>query len=168
MAYEFYVTIEGKQQGAFKGESLRETGKDKLTGLSFNHTITAPRDQQTGRASGSRQHGAITFSKEWGAATPQIFQAMVTNEVLPSVLFEFFHSNEEGELEVYHTINLTNATVSKVDYSTGGGSVGGESSARGSSTHDTHEIETVSFSYERIEHKNVIESIVAEDNYRAR
>jgi type VI secretion system secreted protein Hcp len=86
MAYEFYVTIKGKKQGQFKVEILRELLMFKIPALRFLYELKAPRDAATGQASGKRQHSPITMTKEWGPASPQIFQALVMNEVLESVL----------------------------------------------------------------------------------
>jgi len=163
MAYEFYVTIEGTRQGAFKGESPREAHNKKVAGLSYSHEITSPRDIATGQASGKRQHGPISITKEWGAASPQLFQALVTNEVLKSVLFEFFHTTPDGLEEVYHTIKLANATVSKIKQMTGSGE--SSSSAKTGATYDTHELEEVSFTYQSIEVENMPGQTSAGDDW---
>lgn len=42
-----------------------------------SYTVKSPRDLATGQASGKRQHGSVTFSKEWGPASPQL-RAMTT------------------------------------------------------------------------------------------
>jgi len=154
MAYEFYVTIEGTKQGKWKGESPRDKHKDKIGGLSYFHEIKSPRDVATGQASGKRQHGAITITKEWGASTPQSFQCLCTNEVLKTVLFEFFKTNATGEEYLYHTIKLTNATISNIKYMTGAGAGEGASSAKHTSHLDTHELEALSFTYQKIEVEN--------------
>jgi len=163
MAYEFYVTIEGMKQGKFKGESIREAHKDKITGLSYSHEISSPRDIATGRASGKRQHGPVTITKEWGASTPQIFQALVHNETLKTVLFEFIHTTPDGLEEVYQTIKLANATVSKVRQVTGKGE--SSDSAKTQATYDTHELEEVSFTYQRIEVENLPGKTSAVDDW---
>ncbi len=111
MAYEFYVTIKGKKQGPFKGESPKARYKDKIPAVHFLYEIKAPRDVSTGQASGKRQHSPVMITKEWGAASPQILQALVTNEMLDFVFFEFVRTNPAGEEEIYYTIRLTNATV---------------------------------------------------------
>ncbi len=36
------------------------------------YTVKGPRDSASGQATGKRQHGPVTFVKEWGAATPQL------------------------------------------------------------------------------------------------
>ena len=112
MAGVFYVTIEGSKQGRFKGESAREKMKDKLEALTFAYEVTSPRDVATGQASGKRRHSPITFTKQWGAASPQLFQAAVTNELLKTVLFEFLRTNQDGQEQVFQTVKLTSATIS--------------------------------------------------------
>jgi type VI secretion system secreted protein Hcp len=114
MAYEFYVTVDGTKQGRFKGESKREQHAHKLAGLSFSYEVSSPRDASTGQATGKRRHGPVTFTKAWGAATPQLFQALVTNEVLRSVLFEFVRSGEDGTEQIFQTIRLTNVGVAAI------------------------------------------------------
>jgi type VI secretion system secreted protein Hcp len=165
MAYEFYVTIKGVKQGDFKGESIRAEHAKKIAGLSYSHEITAPRDIASGRASGKRQHGPITFTKEWGASTPMIFQALVNNEVLESVLFEFYNTNDSGEEQIYHKITLSKATVSKIKQVTGTGESAG--SAKTSAIHDTHELEEVSLTYEKIEVESVTGATLAMDDWAA-
>lgn len=165
MAYEFYVTIKGKTQGAFKGESKRTAHAEKISGLSYSHSIKSPRDIATGQASGKRQHGPITITKEWGPSTPQLFQALTTNEQLDSVLFEFFRTTPEGVEEVYHKITLTNATVSQIEYTTGSGESAG--TAKTTADYDTHELERISFTYERIDTESLIGKTAATDDWRS-
>lgn len=158
MAYEFYVTIKGTKQPNFKGESNRKIGEGKIAGLGLQHEIKSPRDLATGQASGKRQHAPITITKEWGAATPQIMQALCTNEVLKSVLFEFVRTNPEGVEEVHYTITLANATISNVKQYVG--------DTRHDNASDTHELEDVSFTYERIEWDNKWDKTTAFDSWK--
>ena len=78
MAYEFYVTVEGSKQGKLKGESDREDStRTSCTGprvpLRRQH---AAREAGSGMATGRRTHQPVSFVKEWGAATPQLLQAL--------------------------------------------------------------------------------------------
>jgi type VI secretion system secreted protein Hcp len=157
MAYEFYITIEGTKQGKFKGESIRDKHKDKLEGLAFEWKVQSPRDIATGQASGKRQHLPIKVTKEWGAASPQIFHALCTNEVLKSVLFEFVRTTAEGAEEIHHTIKLTNATVSELHPYIG--------MAKHEERTDVHELEEVSFTYQKIEIENKIAKTMAVDDW---
>ncbi len=45
------------------------------------YTIKSPRDSASGQASGKRQHGAVTFIKEWGPSTPQLMAFNPTYDV---------------------------------------------------------------------------------------
>lgn len=114
MAGVFYVTIVGTKQGQFKGESTRAAAKGKLEGLTFVSEVSSPRDAGSGMATGKRMHSPIVFTKQWGAASPQLFQAAVTNEILKSVLFEFLATDKAGKEHVFQTVKLTNATISDV------------------------------------------------------
>ncbi len=158
MAYEFYVTIEGTKQGKFKGESIRDQHKNKIEGLAFEWKIQSPRDVATGLPSGKRQHGPIKITKEWGAASPQIFQALVTNEVLKSVLFEFIRTGDPGEEFVHHTIKILNATVSEQKPTI--------SMTKHEEHADVHELEEVSFTYQRVEIENIPGKTMATDDWK--
>src|ERR1051326_3029705 len=117
MAYEFYVTIQGSKQGTFKGgaDGVGKTKKNaRIPGIRFFFETISPRDLATGQASGKRQHKPILITKEWDAASPQLFSALVNNEILKSVLFEFVKTNAQGAEFVYHTVKLTNASVSDI------------------------------------------------------
>src|SRR5262249_42782078 len=99
--YVFYVSIQGAKQGKFKGEGAH-AHKNVIPAHSFSYEVISPRDVATGQATGKRQHSPVTISKEWGAASPQLFQAAVTNEPLQSVLFEFPVTDARGVEVVHH------------------------------------------------------------------
>lgn len=159
MAYEFYVTIEGTKQGKFKGESVRERKAERLSGISFHYSVSSPRDVATGQASGKRQHQPVSFVKEWGAATPQLFQAAVTNEVLKTVLFEFVKTNENGEEYVFHTVKLTNASINQIDQY-----IDGEPEPPA----DSRALERVALAFQRIEIQNADGKTMATDDWASR
>jgi type VI secretion system Hcp family effector len=105
--YEFYITIVGAKQGAFKGEG---SGKHdgKLVGLAFEQASTAA----SGGTGGAKpSFGPVRFTRRWDAASPQLLTALATGEVLTDVRFEFLRSNDEGEETVFHAIRLTGARV---------------------------------------------------------
>lgn len=146
MAYEFYVQVEGQQQGYFKNESPREQHQGKLPGSSFHYNVRSPRDSAIGLTTGKRVHQPVSFVKAWGASTPQFFQALCTNEVLKSVVFEFVKTSPEGEEYVYHTVKLTNATVSEIDQYL--------ADDPSHPSHDNPELERISLGFQRIEIQN--------------
>ncbi|MGH8103043.1 MAG: type VI secretion system tube protein TssD [bacterium] len=148
------ATMQGTKQGAFKGDD--PSGKIPVAG--FNYEVTSPRDAATGMATGKRQHKPITIIKEWGAASPLIFKALVNNEVLSKVAFEFSRINPQGQNEVYYTITLTNAMVSSIKQSCPQAAGGGKCTAP---------VEEVSFTFQKIEMENKIAKTMAVDDWSA-
>ena len=155
MAYEFYVTIEGTKQGRLAGESTRAVHEGKLTGIGFSYEVTSSRGAASGRASRKREHGPVTFTKEWGPASPQLFQALVTNEVLESALFEFVRTHDVGVERVFQTIKLTNATVTSIHQYV---------AAQEDAELDNPELEDVALSFRDIEFTNVDAKTTASDS----
>jgi type VI secretion system secreted protein Hcp len=157
MAYEFYVSIEGTKQGKFKGESLREAWKGKIPALDFHYEVKSPRDTASGLATGKRQHQPVTIIKQWGASSPQIFQALVTGEVLKTVLFEFVDTSPEGEEQIFYTIKLTNASIVVYHPSL---------HQQNPVSIDIHQTEEVSFTFQKIEIENKLAKTMASDDWK--
>ncbi len=157
MAYEFYVSIRGKKQGEFKGESPRERHQQKIAAIRFQYEVRSPRDLATGQASGKRQHSPIIITKEWGAASPQIFQALVTNELLDSVQFDFIRTNADGEEEIYYRIRLTNANISDLKQYM--------DDTKHANQYDTRMLEDVSFTFQKIEVEDLPGKTMASDDW---
>ena len=155
MAYEFYVTIEGTKQGRLAGESTREVHKGKLAGIAFSYEVTSARGAASGRASRKREHGPVTFTKEWGAASPQLFQALVTGEVLKSALFEFVRTNDVGVEHIFHTIKLRNASVTSIHQYV---------AAQEDAELDNAELEDVALTFRDIEITNIDGKTMASDS----
>ncbi len=150
MSFQFYVTIEGAEQGKFKGEVAEKELANKIGGLAFDFEVTAPYDKATGMSSGKRQMSPVKFVKEWGAASPQIFQALAKNEVIKSVLFEFYRSVPQGGRVCYYTIKLTNGKI--VHYHQFVATSARQQLAIEGST--THELEEVAFVFQKIDVEN--------------
>lgn len=160
MSHQFFMSIEGTKQGKFKGTAIQAAFKDKTPCLAFEYQVVSPRDAQTGASSGKRQHKELKITKEWDAATPQIFQALTQNEVLKSVMFEFVRTNPNGEEYVYHTVKLVNATVSDQKQYVHDSTFG-----TGTAKNDVLELETVAFTFQRIEIENKDGKTMAVDDW---
>lgn len=161
MAKEFYVTIEGTKQGMFRGEY-----KNRIMGLAFGYEVISPRDATLGQATGKRRHQPIWFVKEWSPVSPQIFQALVTNEVLKSVLFEFYQKTPAGIDELYFTINITNASFSGMRFLKGNDGVGSTCLVPGASlAGNSKELEVVTLTFQRIEIESKTGKTIAVDEW---
>jgi type VI secretion system secreted protein Hcp len=111
---DIYISVEGTKQGKFKGETSMVkgfTGQSRV--LKFSYGVVSPRDLFTGQASGKRQHKPMIITREPGAASPQFFKALVTNEALKPVVIQFVRGNvNTGVNEVQQIITLTNPSIS--------------------------------------------------------
>ena len=111
------VDIHGQRQGGFKGEAPAPHAT-QFEALELSYEVNSPRDRASGQASGTRVHKPVTITRAWGPASPQIFQACVTNEVLLKVQFDCYGSDETTPNVLVHTVLLTNATVGQAKYRT--------------------------------------------------
>ena len=109
-----YIIIEGTKQGLFKGESNNQKHSNAIEALSYNYSITSPKDLSTGATTGKRQHQPVVIVKEWGAASPQLFQSVFTNEILKKITIQLYNTNSDGAETLFQTITLTNASIFKI------------------------------------------------------
>lgn len=106
------LSAEGTKQGKFKGESVRSKFADKAEIAAYLHEIVSPRDAASGMSSGKRSHQPIILLKQFGASSPQFFQALTNNEVLKTVVIDFYKNDASGMEVNYYTVTLTNVSVS--------------------------------------------------------
>jgi type VI secretion system secreted protein Hcp len=159
MAQQFYATIKAATQGTLKGQGTGRE-KDKILGVGFTYGLAVPIDPASGLPSGKRRHKPVVFTKEWDAASPQLYQAAATNEVLKSVLFEFITTNSYGKEEVDYTVELTNATISGFD-----GSL--HIAEKAGPIVDTRELEVITLEFQKIVITSVTGGTTASDDWEA-
>jgi type VI secretion system Hcp family effector len=103
----------------------------------------------------SKQHDVITITREKDEASPLLLKALSTNEVLTQVSFKVF---KPGDPLKYKTITLTNATITKINPIKG---------RTGGAQNDTHELEEISFTFQKITYTNVSGGKSATDDWDA-
>jgi type VI protein secretion system component Hcp len=74
-----FMTIEGEKQGKFKGSTHIKGREDAIQIHDYKLGMTAPRDTQSGQATGARQHQGISFTKALDDASPQFMQALTNS-----------------------------------------------------------------------------------------
>jgi type VI secretion system secreted protein Hcp len=158
MPIQIYATISGAKQGAFKGESTQKGREGKIPGVGFSYGLAIPRDATSGQAAGKRMHRPIVFTKEWGASSPQFYAAAFSNELLSSVLFEFYATSPSGTQVVDHTIKLTNAIIVETGQSILLPQSGGP-------VIDSRDLHAISFTFQKIEITSLTGGTSAADNW---
>jgi type VI secretion system secreted protein Hcp len=132
-----YLSITGSKQGPFPGEAVRDYHAGRWISASrIALDPSQPRDVASGQTSGKRQHAPVKFVKALGAASPQLFRAAATKEVL-SVRLQFVRPTSAASDHVYRTVQLTGVVVRTVKRTA-------------SPTSATMEYEEVMFTFETI------------------
>lgn len=157
MAINFYITIDAVKQGRLRGEGKTETTKDKIPGLAYLYEAEVARVAPSGRSRGARKHSPVAFVKPWGAASPQLYQALVTNEILKVVLFEFVRAGDDGIELVYHRVKLSEASILAIKHEI--------NPSKNDNFPDEPAIERVALSFQRIEIENLIGKTIAADEW---
>jgi type VI secretion system Hcp family effector len=139
--------------------SLRAQNADNMMTITGPHTkVTSKLKNATSvmnvtlKNVASKQHDVITVTREKDAASPMLFQALATNEVLTQVSFKVF---KPGDPQSYKTITLTNATITKINRT------------HGAEAGHTQELEEISFTFQKITFTNAIHSKSATDDWNA-
>lgn len=124
VSLEAYMTIKGKKQGdiskdASKPDSIGQVAKGasdkqaKITLVAFASGIIVPRDGTSGVATGARNHQPVTITKFFDRASPLLWQALATNELLEDVVCEFYRTDPGGMPHPQNFFKMTwkNATL---------------------------------------------------------
>jgi len=157
-----YLSVEGAKTGQFRGNSTAEGHEGTIECIGFRYAVTVAHDIGTGRSSGKRQHSPVVIVKNIDYSTPQFLQSSYSDEILKTVVIEFFKKASDGRLTVYYKITLTNASISQISQFGGISSPDGISNT-GNSTNAQEEI-TLTFQNITIEH--LIGNTTAIDNWR--
>jgi len=158
-------------------------GKGKLHGMAYGAKIITPSNldlslfqmasdssQPTGHTSGRRHHNPIVIVKEVDSASPLLWQACCTNEVLQSVDLTLVRSGGTGGHEqVVATIKLTNAEISKVDQYHPHLILPPKKPKHGNSTQHIHtnELEEFSVTFMEVTYTIVMKSKAGSDDWSA-
>lgn len=110
-----WVTITGTRQGKLTGDGPQSVqGRIRAQGVTWG--VASARDTASGQALGRRQYQPLVFTHEYlSPSTPQLLQALASNEVLEPVQIEFMGTSpSRGTVEVRQTIDLKAANVTSL------------------------------------------------------
>lgn len=140
-ALNAYMRITGDTQGEIKGDVTQAGREDSILVKSYGYSVSAAYDTASGLPTGKRQHRPIRILKEIDKASPLLFNALVNNENLSSVIIRFWRPSSTGAEVQYYTVELVNARI--VSIMPNSSSADAESSAIPAR-------ETVSFTFQKI------------------
>jgi type VI secretion system secreted protein Hcp len=171
-ALNAYVKFTGQKQGPFKGGGITIKGHtDQSIVFGIDLDTQVPADLSTGLATGKRQHSPLILVKPIDAATPQIFQALVTNEVLKTVEVDLSQTNVVGQNANFFTYKLTNAQIIDVHHSLTTPCVGSApcraTGPDGNIVGPDEPTETVALTFQKIEITYVNGGVTASDDWQS-
>ncbi len=153
MALDARLYVTGETQGEIEGSG--EGGWIVIDG--WAHEVIAPRDAASGLPTGKRQHKPLSVTKPIDRSTPLLMTLLTQNENVTNWTLEVYRTAVTGEVELYFTIELTNATVAGVRM---------ESLNNSYAENAPHEPrEHVSFTYQKITWTYADGGITAEDDW---
>ncbi|MBI6926739.1 Hcp family type VI secretion system effector [Pseudomonas putida] len=118
-----YIKIEGQTQGnitagAFTSDSVGnvfvEGHEDEILVQEIKHQVTVPTDPQSGQPAGQRVHKPFTFTSSLNKATPLMYQALSSGEMLTTVDVNWYRTSVEGKQEHFFTTKLEDATIVEI------------------------------------------------------
>jgi type VI secretion system Hcp family effector len=128
MALDADITVTGQKQGKFAGQNSVKSRAGSSVVLSTDWGMEAPRDNHTGLSVGKREHKPCTVHLTLDSAAINYQTALANNEVLTSVLVNFYQTaaatlsqvggagGSGGEAKPYYTMEFKNAVVQKIEF----------------------------------------------------
>ncbi len=137
-----FMTIITREHGTIEGACDLEGLEGTIEIYALDHTVEIPRNPGTGLPSGRRIHKDLTVNKQIDKSTPLLYQALCMGDKLPEVEMAWYRMDETGSMEIFYTIRLENAVISRITpWSPYNTDPIGE---------DYYQLEAVSFAYEKI------------------
>jgi type VI secretion system secreted protein Hcp len=146
----------GTTQGAIQGFNTMAGHEDEIMGHALEQQVYIPYNRETGKPKGLRIHGPLKINKSFDKASPALYKACVTGEVLSEVVLKFYRIDPSGTEENYFTITLEDAII--VEIKPHMLNHFKEEDAR------YDHMEDVSFTYERVSWRWEPDGIVSEDS----
>ncbi len=163
-----YMTIEGNSQGnitqdAFTEDSVgniwQEGHENEILVQAFKHNVMIPRDPRSGQPTGQRVHQPMTVTKIFDKASPLLYNALCSGELLTTVEIKWYRTAPSGVQEHYFTIKMEDAIIVDIQ----GYMPNCQDPANDAFTH----LEDISFSYRSITWNHEVAGTSGSDDWRA-
>jgi type VI secretion system secreted protein Hcp len=114
MAIPAYLFLKDDGGADIKGSvDVRDReGSIEITG--FGHSLRIPTDDNTGKLTGTRIHGAMTIEKIFDSSSPYLYKAVATGQRLQSAEIRWYNINDAGQEAEYFNMLLEGVKVVSV------------------------------------------------------
>ncbi len=165
-----YISIEGQTQGnitagAFTSDSVGniyvEGHEDEVLVQEFSHVVTVPTDPpQSGQPSGQRVHKPFKFTSALNKATPLMYNALASGEMLPKVELKWYRTSVEGKQEHFFSTILEDATIIDINCNM-------PPHCQDAANADFTQLVTVSLSYRKVTWEHAVAGTSGADDWRS-
>jgi type VI secretion system secreted protein Hcp len=164
MALNAYLKLKGQNSGDVKGSVTQKGREDTIMVHAYTHEIVTPRDAASGLPTGKRMHKPLTITKEIDKSSPILYSILVNNENITEFELQFWKpqikaASGVGSEVQFYTIKLVNANISQMHEYVLDNKI--------PANMPIPPMETVSFTYQKIEWTWVDGGITANDDWEA-
>ncbi len=108
-----FAQVVGAIQGPIEGSSERPSREGFVEAFGFGHEVRVPHDPGTGLPSGPRVHSPFKMVKLFDKATPGLYQALTTDEIV-QVTIQWYRVDDAGSEQHYFTAELSDAHIVRI------------------------------------------------------
>lgn len=160
MAIPAYIQLQDDGGADIKGSVDIQNREGSIEILSFNHSLYIPTDSSTGKLTGTRVHGSMSFEKEFDRASPYLYKAVATGQTLQSANIKWYRIDNAGQEEEYFHILMSGVkivSISPVMHN-----------IKDPSYQHLNHLESVEIRYEKITWKYLDGNIIYSDSWKER
>jgi type VI secretion system secreted protein Hcp len=114
MAIPAYMWLKDDGGADIKGSVDVQDREGSIEILSFGHSLSIPTDDNTGKLTGTRIHGAMILEKEFDSSSPYLYKAVATGQRLHSAEIRWYKINHAGQEAEYFNMLLEGVKVVSV------------------------------------------------------
>lgn len=114
MAIPAYLWLKDDGGADIKGSVDVMDREGSIEISSFGHSLRIPTDNNTGKLTGTRIHGAMTFEKVFDSSTPYLYRAVATGQKLVSAEIRWYRINDGGQEVEYFNMLMEGVRIVSV------------------------------------------------------
>lgn len=160
MAIPVYLFLKDDGGAHIKG-SVDVVGREgSVEVIAFSHRLYTPTDNNTGKITGNRIHGAFILEKGFDSSSTYLYKAVATGQTLKSAELKWYNINDAGQEVEYFNMHLENVRVVSVAPVM-------HDCKDPAALHQNH-LEQIEFRYEKITWKHCDGNLIFSDSWNER
>jgi len=109
-----YAWFTGTKSGEMKGSVAISGREGSSEVMEFDHQVYIPTDKSSSKLTGTRVHEPLKLVKSFDSASPLLYQACCSGELLSQVIVRWYQIDPNGRETEYFNHTLKNAKVAGV------------------------------------------------------